>query len=1003
MNFIDRTGHIFTLTSYDNYPIGYEYQETPYIFWFDSENSSKLSVNNYYFKPIRIVTRVKEYSKVNIEIRVENSNIFRIIDSDIIENKLLSADTINDNIEIFENEISNSTLISYTEDISKDDFKGALVDESDEDNPIEMGTETYYINAVSKREYKGDIYKPSDLIGFTYLGTDNEYHVIEGDEEILLGKVEIGAIHKYVILDTATREIQVTDENRDHLTDIYVKSDLYLINTFYAVVNSPEAGVWSTNILIHVDEEWCPVTVSAEIVDECEELIINGTNFGVSLPKEITRAIYSSNYAIDIADEKVYYQKLKEYMMNYMTLKGESGNYRSAINSLKWFEWGERLTISKLIRNDNRIQKQYVKDFFDLLNDNIYSYQLFKDTSLLSIELHLTEDGEMTTQDLHAPFWGEGKPVVKNNYADLKEVTYDEGEYKYYKGYFNFTFNDLGLKLAALKYYYEKYFLPLYIRVHEIYMSHHVYSNDIKLINKTSNGITATPVFVSNFVQIEVEEEQEDGTTESTGEIASIKFNNGYDFVYFNRYYKKDDTKDYSEENRLFVDENYNEFSHYTFDFVSGEKSIYYEVNETCLRIPISFPHKKESYEYYDVSLILSRYIDSNKEDLFIDTKDGMKSNLYELVNKSFKFMQTDDRMYEAVILYPKLINDLNENKFDIVYWMNNKFRIDLIVNNEAYSYIFTAKMPEFNIEMGTLEYKYDYESFRQIKHIENDKIEFNAKMYLPNLVTVNNINFNEEIVQMSDRLSEYINKNYKESVKFLNGKYLNICHLLSLCDINGKPIPYDVDEPEGGVMKWEELGMYAAANQNTELYRNFFNDDGTYNFDESVIYINKMKFDLYLMHDYKEWYIMLISKDTDKEISRIPKFKFGDGTKQTKIGNYILKYERTDRKMLLNRFTYRPKDGINHFNKQDIIVVSLKNNDKLAFRLTHGSKWNISPMSLGMNNVNTVTSNTELAIVSIPDRYTEYERGYYSLYVEYSVDDHAQNVFTKKTQFRID
>ena len=62
--------------------------------------------------------------------------------------------------------------------------------------------------------------------------------------------------------------------------------------------------------------------------------------------------------------------------MNYMQLKGEVGNYRSAINSLKWFEWGDKLTISKLIRNDNRIQRQYVKDFFDIINDNIYSYQL---------------------------------------------------------------------------------------------------------------------------------------------------------------------------------------------------------------------------------------------------------------------------------------------------------------------------------------------------------------------------------------------------------------------------------------------------------------------------------------------------------------------------------------------------------------------------------------------------------------------------------------------------
>ena len=30
MEFVDNTGHIFSLKSYDEKPIGYEYEETPY-------------------------------------------------------------------------------------------------------------------------------------------------------------------------------------------------------------------------------------------------------------------------------------------------------------------------------------------------------------------------------------------------------------------------------------------------------------------------------------------------------------------------------------------------------------------------------------------------------------------------------------------------------------------------------------------------------------------------------------------------------------------------------------------------------------------------------------------------------------------------------------------------------------------------------------------------------------------------------------------------------------
>ena len=993
MNFIDRTGHIFSLTHYDQYPIGYEYQETPYIFWFDSENSSKLSVNNYYFKPIRVVTKVKENDEVHVNIKIENSNIFHIIDSDIIENKLLNINSLNDSIELFESEIKSSNEITYTEDLSTDNYKGALVDESDDENPIEIGTETFYINVVSNKEYNGDVYNSEDLLDVHYLDSDNEYHDVDPNENILLGKIEIGAIFKYVRLITDIREVLVTEENRDTLTNIHIQKELYLINTFYVAVNSPEAGIWSTNVLINIDDEWCPVTVSAEIIDEAEELIINGQNFGIYLPKEITRAIYSSNYNIDVPDEKIYYQKLKEYLMNYMQLKGEVGNYRSAINSLKWFEWGDKLTISKLIRNDNRIQRQYVKDFFDIINDNIYSYQLFKDTSLLSIELKLTEDEDNEIQDLSSPFWGEGKPAVRNNFNVLKEVSYDEQEYKYYKGYFNFTFNDLGLKLAALKYYYEKYFLPLYIKIHEIYMSQHVYTNDIKLINKVSHGITATPVFVSNFKNIENIENKD------------IVFNNNYSVIYFNRYYKKDFDSDYSETNRLYIDKNFNEFSKYTYDFVSDEnnKEVYYEINETCLRIPIEFPHIEGSSEYYNVNLILSRYIDSNNDNIVIEEDSKLSSNLFELIKTNFTFVQTDDNIYQSLILYPKLINEMTANKFDVIYWLNNKFRIDLVVNNKLYNFVFTTKMPEFNIEMGTLKYKYDYEKFRQINKIEGDTIEFNAKMYLPNLVTVNNIDFSEEIFQMSDNLINYINANYKENIKFLNNKYLNICHLINLTDLNGDPVSYDNPVEGSEMIYWDDLELYATANQNIELYSNFFNSDGTYNFDESLLLINKVKYDLYLMHDYQQWYIVLISKDTDGEVKKSSKFKFNNGSTKVKIGDYILTYDRSDKKILLNRFIYIPSEGINHFKKDDLIVASLKNNDKLSFKLSNGSKWNIVPMSLGMQTVNPVHSNTELAIISIPNKFSEYEKGYYSLSIEYTVDDYASHIYTKKTQFRID
>ncbi len=1006
MDFVDRTGHIFSLPSYDYYPIGYEYNQSPYIFYFDSIIGNKLSVDNYYIKPIRILTKVNNSDTFHIKIMLENSNKFYLIDSDIIENKLKDIDTINDFINLDELDIQSFRTLDYTEEIdlsnlSQSKFKGALVKES-----------TFYIANVkywkfnnSTTDYTDQPLGIGDLIdnGITHFidieGNQQNVSAFRNDRNIRFGIAQIGVLTKYIQLISYYKKVRY--ESVDDIAPgipYEENGDYYLINTFYAVVKSDEEGIWENNILIQVNEEYCPITVSADIIDEREELIINGQNMGISLPKEITKAIYSSNYNSVVNDEEVYFRKLKEYLLNFMQLKGELGNYRSIINSLKWFEWGDKLSLSKLLKNDNRIQDQYIKDFFDILNDNIYSYQLFNETSLINLDLRLTEEGEQEKQNLNNFFWGEGKSLLHNRIADYTEVRYDEKEYPYYKGYFNFTFNDLALKLAALKYYYEKYFLPIHIKIHKAYLSQQVFANDIKFITKTSHGITATPFFTST--NIIINNDSNEDTSEAN--INNIIFNeDNYNIIYFNRYYKKDFNRMYSENNKLYVDELYNEFSNYTKDFVESDSNIYYEINDTCLRIPIKFVNNG----YYSVNLILSRYIDKDNEDL-VD-KDG-KSNLYQLFESSFKFIQTDSNKYQSLIIYPKLINENNSKLFDSVYWLNNKFRIDLLVNGNLYDFSFYAKVPDFVIEMGTIDYKYD-NNFKQIKSMDNEHIEFNSFMYLPNIITVNNLDFCEEVVNLSHNLSDYINSKYVEKVKFINEKYLNIIHLIELTKYNEssnkyEDIKYEIsgydDIPE---MTFDNLTLFANAAQNIDLYKNFFTEDGLYNFDESILTIDKENYDLYLMHDDKQWYIILISQQPLDYNIKASNFKFKNGSKEIKIGDYKLKYERSDKKLLINRFIYNPSNGVNHFNDTDIVVASLKNNDKLSFKLSSGSKWKISPMSLDMDNIKMVTSNTELAIISINDKYSKYEKGYYNISVEYSVDDIGENIYAKRVKFRID
>ena len=55
MDFIDNSGHIFSLPSYQEEPVGYEFEENKYIFWVDAPNTNVLSINNYYVKTINFL------------------------------------------------------------------------------------------------------------------------------------------------------------------------------------------------------------------------------------------------------------------------------------------------------------------------------------------------------------------------------------------------------------------------------------------------------------------------------------------------------------------------------------------------------------------------------------------------------------------------------------------------------------------------------------------------------------------------------------------------------------------------------------------------------------------------------------------------------------------------------------------------------------------------------------------------------------------------------------
>lgn len=141
MRFIDNIGHIFSMQSYSELPIGYEYEQTPYIFWIDNEYSQKLSINNYYLLPVRFLVKSNFFE-------VENNIVPSInisVKSDIF--KLYCPDGELGNAAITENDMVNEIT-----DINKLNCISGLTTLNPNGDTDEYSIYTFYVIASAKEE-----------------------------------------------------------------------------------------------------------------------------------------------------------------------------------------------------------------------------------------------------------------------------------------------------------------------------------------------------------------------------------------------------------------------------------------------------------------------------------------------------------------------------------------------------------------------------------------------------------------------------------------------------------------------------------------------------------------------------------------------------------------------------------------------------------------------------------------------------------------------------------
>lgn len=240
----------------------------------------------------------------------------------------------------------------------------------------------------------------------------------------------------------------------------------YNLHIIYFTASSKVPGEYTTDVCIEDGEEKIYITIGADFYMENESLYINLSNLGVELPDAIQKALYTVNIDECNRDNITLNRKMKELLSNYWDMIANKGSYKSLLNTLKWFEWGDLIRIREIWKHedfghtiyDDRSLCSILEDkYIDTLNN-------FSKTTHLALYV--------TMQKLSD---GDNYDDEKN--PELEEVIID----KWGK-------NELMLKLCLLGNFYETYFMPIHLNLFHSTIENVVFTNTIKIINSNISG-----------------------------------------------------------------------------------------------------------------------------------------------------------------------------------------------------------------------------------------------------------------------------------------------------------------------------------------------------------------------------------------------------------------------------------------------------------------------------------------------------------------------------------
>lgn len=201
------------------------------------------------------------------------------------------------------------------------------------------------------------------------------------------------------------------------------------------------------------------IRIGADLYGEYEPAYINLSNMGVELPETIQKAIYDVDPHEDVKDNIIINRKFKELLTNYWDIVANKGSYKSLLNSLEWFEWGDTLKVKEIwkrrIAGLTMFDDRAVMSMFE--NKLKDSFHNFVKTTYVSIYYSLQdESGDIYDDELNPQLTA----------AVLK-----------------WSKEDIQLKMALLSQFFSIYFMPIHMALLHATAEDQVFTTTIKAIH----------------------------------------------------------------------------------------------------------------------------------------------------------------------------------------------------------------------------------------------------------------------------------------------------------------------------------------------------------------------------------------------------------------------------------------------------------------------------------------------------------------------------------------